>query len=62
MTDTPVLSGPEQAPNDGQKPDSLIIFLHGLGANGDDLIGLAPVLSQVFPTAQFLAPQCTGRI
>ena len=56
MTDTPVLSGPEQAPTDGKKPDRLIIFLHGLGANGDDLIGLAPVLGQVFPTAQFLAP------
>ena len=56
MTDTPVLSGPEQAPTDGKKPDRLIIFLHGLGANGDDLISLAPVLGQVFPTAQFLAP------
>jgi len=42
MTDTPVLSGPEQAPTDGKKPDRLIIFLHGLGANGDDLISLAP--------------------
>ncbi|MDF1750805.1 MAG: dienelactone hydrolase family protein [Alphaproteobacteria bacterium] len=56
MTETTVLTGPEYAPTNGNKPDRLIIFLHGLGANGDDLISLAPVLSQVFPTAQFLAP------
>lgn len=56
MSDVTELSGPEHAPADGTAPDRLIIFLHGLGADGNDLIGLAPVLAQVFPKAQFLAP------
>jgi phospholipase/carboxylesterase len=30
--------------------------LHGLGADGNDLIGLAPMLAQAFPDALFLAP------
>lgn len=54
--DLPELSGPEAAPVSGKAPDRLIIFLHGLGANGQDLIGLAPVLGPVFPDAQFLSP------
>jgi len=56
MTKMPALTGPEQAPANGGRPERLIVFLHGLGADGSDLIGLAPVLGQIFPTAQFLAP------
>lgn len=56
MSDTNELDGPEHGPADGGAPDRLIVFLHGLGANGQDLIGLAPVLAQIFPRAQFLAP------
>lgn len=55
MTDTP-LTGPEHAPASGEAPDRLIVFLHGLGANGGDLIALAPILAQVFPKAHFVAP------
>ncbi|MDW3204498.1 MAG: alpha/beta fold hydrolase [Alphaproteobacteria bacterium] len=55
MTDAP-LTGPEHAPATGETPDRLIVFLHGLGANGNDLIALAPILAQVFPKAHFVAP------
>ena len=35
------LTGPMRAPQGGGKSAKLIVFLHGLGADGDDLIGLA---------------------
>ena len=52
----PDLHGPEEAPANGEAPERLVIFLHGLGANGQDLIGLASIFGQVFPDAHFLAP------
>ena len=36
------LSGPSRPPAGGGKPRRLVILLHGLGADGNDLIGLAP--------------------
>ena len=36
-----MLTGPERAPRSGLKPRHLVIFLHGYGSNGDDLIALA---------------------
>jgi phospholipase/carboxylesterase len=33
-----------------------VILLHGLGADGNDLIGLAPHLARLLPTAEFLSP------
>lgn len=56
MAELPELTGPEHGPAEGETPDRLIIFLHGLGADGNDLLAMAPVLSQVFPRAKFLAP------
>jgi hypothetical protein len=38
----PSLSGSVHRPASGQKPRQLVILLHGLGADGNDLIGLAP--------------------
>ncbi|MDG1299456.1 MAG: dienelactone hydrolase family protein [Paracoccaceae bacterium] len=35
---------------------SLVIFLHGYGANGNDLLGLADQLSEHLPDTVFLAP------
>ena len=46
----------EQAPANGGKPKQLIMLLHGLGANGADLMGLAPVLAPLFPDAIFVSP------
>ncbi|MGB0576229.1 MAG: alpha/beta hydrolase [Alphaproteobacteria bacterium] len=55
MTDLPTLSGPSLGPAYGTAK-SLVILLHGYGANGDDLIGLAPPLSQVLPDTVFVSP------
>jgi phospholipase/carboxylesterase len=52
----PTLSGPSHPPAAGGKPRRLIILLHGLGADGNDLIGLAPVWSSILPDAEFVAP------
>ena len=38
------------------KPQHLVVLLHGYGANGDDLIGLAPHLARVLPHAVFVSP------
>lgn len=50
------LDGPRQDPAAGGKADSLVIFLHGVGADGHDLIGLAPMLSQALPNTAFVSP------
>ncbi len=50
------LSGPELAPRSGARPKQLIVFLHGYGSNGDDLIGLAPYFAQSLPNAAFVSP------
>jgi phospholipase/carboxylesterase len=52
----PSLSGPSQRPASGGKPRQLVILLHGLGADGNDLIGLAPYWAPLLPDAEFLAP------
>ncbi len=38
----PSLSGPVRKPASGGKPRQLVVLLHGVGADGHDLIGLAP--------------------
>ena len=40
----------------GGKPNRLVILLHGLGADGNDLIGLAPYWAPLLPEAEFLSP------
>ena len=40
----------------GEAPKQLVVMLHGYGADGADLIGLAPMLGQVLPDAAFVAP------
>lgn len=47
------LSGPEDIP---ASPDSAVIFLHGLGSNGDDLMGLAPYFKRELPNTAFFGP------
>lgn len=51
-----MLTGPEVSPQSGNKPKQLIIFLHGVGADGNDLISLAHELAPHFPDAHFLSP------
>ena len=50
------LSGPRFAPVSGQSPKQLIVLLHGLGADGNDLIGLANEWSKFLPDAEFVSP------
>jgi phospholipase/carboxylesterase len=50
------LSGPSHPPQSGAKPRRLVILLHGLGADGNDLIGLAPYWASLLPDAEFLSP------
>ena len=52
----PALSGPSRPPASGGKRNRLVILLHGLGADGNDLIGLAPYWAPLLPTAEFLSP------
>lgn len=54
------LSGHSIAAKQGQ-PERLVIFLHGYGSNGADLIGLAPYFAQVDPFADFLSPDAPQR-
>ena len=44
------------SPKSGSKPTSMVIFLHGLGANGADLIGLAQYWQEALPDTVFLSP------
>lgn len=43
-------------PKSGDKPDSIVLLLHGLGANGQDLIGLAPEWAGDLPNTVFVSP------
>ncbi len=49
------LSGPERPAASGAA-DSLVILLHGYGADGADLIGLAEPLAPFLPNTRFVAP------
>ncbi len=50
-----ILSGPER-PSASGKVAQLVLFLHGLGADGNDLISLAPLMAEELPNAQFCSP------
>jgi phospholipase/carboxylesterase len=50
------LDGPKVAPKSGAAPKQLVVFLHGYGSNGDDLISLAPYWADLLPDAEFVSP------
>lgn len=50
------LSGPSAAPLAGGPPRQLVILLHGVGADGNDLINLSQTMGQALPHARFVAP------
>lgn len=41
--------------NPNQKPEKLVIFLHGYGSNKHDLMSLAPEFAEVIPNAHFIS-------
>jgi phospholipase/carboxylesterase len=57
----PTIDGPRQPPAQGRQPEQLVILLHGYGADGNDLIGLAPYFARVLPGAYFVAPHAPER-
>ncbi|MEO0683386.1 MAG: dienelactone hydrolase family protein [Pseudomonadota bacterium] len=57
MTETSdsFLQGPTRPAKSGAR-DALVVFLHGFGADGNDLIGLADVLADHLPNVEFRSP------
>lgn len=43
-------------PKSGAKPKSIVILLHGYGANGQDLLSLAPFWADTLPDTVFVSP------
>ncbi len=53
--DGPVLDGPRLAPKSGSAKQ-LVVFLHGYGADGNDLIGIGRQWAALMPDAAFSSP------
>ena len=45
-----------KSPISGKAPDSMVIFLHGYGADGSDLFDLSIPYSNEMPNTQFISP------
>jgi phospholipase/carboxylesterase len=52
---TEQIDGPRLDAQSG-KAENLVILVHGYGADGNDLIGLAPYWQRALPTSAFVAP------
>jgi phospholipase/carboxylesterase len=52
----PILDGPRIAPRAGGPARSLVVLLHGYGADGQDLIDLGAAWSERLPDTAFVAP------
>src|SRR3546814_20484756 len=50
------LDGPRLDPADGGAAQALVVMLHGVGADGHDLIGIAPLWAQLRPGVAFVSP------
>ena len=57
---TPQLNGP-RLPAAGGAANRLIVFVHGYGADGNDLIGLGRHWQRLLPTAAFVSPHAPER-
>ncbi|WP_407049492.1 alpha/beta hydrolase [Methyloraptor flagellatus] len=56
-----LLDGPRVAPASGRPPRSLVVLLHGYGADGLDLIDLARAWAPRLPDTAFVAPNAPER-
>jgi phospholipase/carboxylesterase len=56
MSQIPMLDGPFIAPRSGGAAKQLVIFLHGYGASGDDLISIGREWAGGLPDAAFVSP------
>ncbi|WP_426956624.1 alpha/beta hydrolase [Muricoccus radiodurans] len=50
------LDGPRWGPASRGRPKEIVLLLHGVGADGNDLIDLAPRWGRAVPDALFIAP------
>ncbi len=50
------MDGPRFGPKAGGAARQLVVLCHGVGADGNDLIDLAPAWAQALPEAAFVAP------
>ena len=50
------LEGPRLPPAAGGAPKQLVVFVHGYGADGNDLIGLGREWAKALPHAAFVSP------
>ncbi|SRR5579883_1452300 len=50
------IDGPRLQPASGEAAKQLVIFLHGYGADGNDLIGLGREWASLLPDAAFVSP------
>jgi phospholipase/carboxylesterase len=57
---TPQLTGP-RLPAASGRADCLVVFCHGYGADGNDLIGLGQHWQRLMPTAAFVSPHAPER-
>ncbi|HSZ75020.1 MAG TPA: dienelactone hydrolase family protein [Rhizomicrobium sp.] len=55
------ITGPRLAPARGAATH-LVVFCHGYGADGNDLIGLAPHWQRALPTVAFVSPNAPERV
>ena len=58
---TRILDSDRRGPAQGEAT-SLVVFLHGYGANGADLLGLADPLAEHMPGTAFVAPDAPERV
>lgn len=54
--ESPRLDGPRLPPRSGAPADSLVVLLHGYGADGRDLIDLGSAWADLLPGTAFAAP------
>lgn len=48
--------GPSLPSKNGRKPEQLVVFLHGYGADGANLIDIGEFWADALPSAEFMAP------
>ena len=54
-----MIDGPRLNPRSGGKPKSLVVFLHGYGADGNDLIAIGQEWAGALPSTLFVSPHAS---
>jgi phospholipase/carboxylesterase len=58
----PLLDGPRLMPKGGRLPRQLVVFLHGYGSDGNDLIAIGQQWQALLPDAAFVSPNAPERL